>query len=62
MTDASSEPTHPGLTINVYRVDPETMARTPVCARTLPAADEAMMSAAFPPCGCPRHRQEGKRR
>lgn len=43
---------HPGLTITVYRVDPETMERTPVCSRSLPPADEPVFSMAFPPCRC----------
>ncbi|MEU9285950.1 hypothetical protein AB0D57_14800 [Streptomyces sp. NPDC048275] len=54
MTDTGSVPTHPGLTIKVYRVNPETMERTPVCSRSLPPADEAAFSMAFPPCCCPR--------
>ncbi|MFF5009647.1 hypothetical protein ACFY3G_43320 [Streptomyces phaeochromogenes] len=62
MTTKGSAPTHPGLTIRVYRVDPETMEETPVCARTLPASDEAMMTVAYPPCGCERCSKTGSAR
>ncbi|MFF1743239.1 hypothetical protein [Streptomyces mirabilis] len=54
MTDTGSDSMHPGLTLTVYRVNPETMERTPVCSRVLPPADEAVFSMAFPPCGCSR--------
>ncbi|WP_369243654.1 hypothetical protein [Streptomyces sp. R41] len=52
MTDTGSDSMHPGLTITVYRVDPETMKRTPVYSRSLSPADEPVFSLAFPPCRC----------
>jgi hypothetical protein len=45
---------HPGLTISVYRVNPSTLDRTKAVERVLPAAEEPVMSHAFPPCECPR--------
>ena len=54
MTDTGSNATHPGLTITVYRVNSETLERTPLGSRTLPAVDEPVINLAFPPCECPR--------
>lgn len=59
VTETGSEITHPGLTITVYRVNPETMKRTPATSRVLPASDHAEISLAFPPCKCPRCKTKG---
>ncbi|WP_143674238.1 MULTISPECIES: hypothetical protein [Streptomyces] len=54
MTDTGSDSMHPGLTITVYRVNPETMERTPIRSRALPPADQPVSSLAYPPCACSR--------
>ncbi|KQX63420.1 MULTISPECIES: hypothetical protein [unclassified Streptomyces] len=54
-TTERDETKHPGLTIGIYRVDPETRVRTLVRAkRTLAPVDEPVDSLTFPPCGCSR--------
>ena len=52
MTDTGSETMHPGLTITVYRINPESLKRTLIGSRVIPPADEAVISLAFPPCEC----------
>lgn len=59
MTDTGSEITHPGLTVSVYRINPQTLERSPVHTRTLAPLDEPVMNLAFPPCQCPRCRSTG---
>lgn len=57
-TERSDHITHPGLTIEVYRLDPVTGRRTPVRPRrSVPPADDPVMNLAFPPCQCPLHRE-----
>ncbi|GAA3766706.1 hypothetical protein [Streptomyces chiangmaiensis] len=56
MTDTGSDTAHPGLIITVYRVNPETLKRTPVSSSVVPAANHVAMNLAFPPCECPRCR------
>ncbi|MBZ9642353.1 hypothetical protein [Streptomyces sp. PSKA30] len=54
MPTTDSESTHPGLTIEVYRINPETLERTPVRSVTFAPSDAPVYSLEFPPCECPR--------
>ncbi|MET9107179.1 hypothetical protein [Streptomyces zhihengii] len=57
MTTPQSDTPQHGLTVSVYRVDPETGDRTSVQEqRFLPADETPVMHLAFPPCACPRCR------
>lgn len=47
-------PRHPGLTIKIYSVNPETLKRGPVTLFTVPPARSPMYSSAYPECRCPR--------
>lgn len=49
------EVSHPGLTMNVYRVDPRTLARTPVSSVSFrPSDDASPRPLVYPPCRCAR--------
>ncbi|MGW1137931.1 hypothetical protein [Streptomyces zhihengii] len=57
MTTPQSDTPQHGLTVSVYRADPETGDRTSVQEqRFLPADETPVMHLAFPPCACPRCR------
>ncbi|GAA2971414.1 hypothetical protein [Streptomyces enissocaesilis] len=60
MTTTGSGSTHKGLSINIYRVDGETHARTPIKECILPPLEELepVSILAFPPCRCPRCRNK----
>ncbi|MER6531367.1 hypothetical protein [Streptomyces sp. NPDC001508] len=62
MTDTGSETTPPGITVSVYRINPETLQRTPVHTRTLAPLDVPVFNLEFPPCECPRCRTAGASR
>jgi hypothetical protein len=59
VTETGSDIAHPGITVSVYRINPQTLERTPISSRALPASDHAVISLAFPPCECPRCRTKG---
>ncbi|MFI9772048.1 hypothetical protein ACIHJG_35085 [Streptomyces sp. NPDC052415] len=62
MTDTGGQAAHPGITVSVYRINPETLKRTHVSSRKLPALDDPVLNLAFPPCECPRCRSLGASR
>lgn len=51
---------HPGLTIRVYTVDPQTLERTgdDKLPMAIAPAEEPMVTLAWPPCGCAPCRKE----
>lgn len=50
------------MTIAVYRIDPQTGARTLVRAEhTVQPSSVPDLSSGYPPCGCPRHRGSDQR-
>ncbi|MFF9324055.1 hypothetical protein ACF1AY_04980 [Streptomyces sp. NPDC014776] len=53
-TTGSNGGMHPGLTITIYRVNPQTLARTRPRTRVIEPADGPAESLVFPPCECPR--------
>lgn len=45
------------MTLAVYRIDPQTGARTPVrSTHTVQPASVPDLSSQYPPCACPRHK------
>ncbi|MFD5874001.1 hypothetical protein [Streptomyces sp. NPDC060322] len=56
MTTTGSGTPQPGLTICVYRVNPQTGDRTPLKQYETTPADGPMETVAYPPCTCPRCR------
>ncbi|MEU9402960.1 hypothetical protein [Streptomyces sp. SID4985] len=59
LTTQGDEGSHPGLTIKVYRVNPETGQRTVVRpTRHVQPARDIPFSQSFPPCACPRHQED----
>jgi hypothetical protein len=55
MGTEAARPGRPGLTINIYRVDPVTLARTPVSSVSFGPSDDASPSPlVYPPCRCVR--------
>jgi hypothetical protein len=50
----TQQPSHPGLRIRIYTVDPQTLERTSDHAQvTIPASPTPMATCAWPPCLCP---------
>ncbi|MFF7980128.1 hypothetical protein ACFZDK_13505 [Streptomyces sp. NPDC007901] len=50
------------MTIEVYRVNPETGTRTQVCRKhTVEPAEVLDFSSGYPPCACPRCTAAGSR-
>jgi hypothetical protein len=55
MGTKKEKPGHPGLTMNIYRVNPETFARTPVSSVSFGASEDTTPSPLiYPPCCCTR--------